>query len=116
MSLRARCGAAFAVLLAVSVPVGAVAAQLELSPIRLSLSAASPIGVIVVSNPGVDPSIVQVQLFDWRQEGGNDVLVPSRDVLVNPAIFRIGGGSQQIVRFGLQQAEQRPVEGSYRVS
>lgn len=90
------------------------AATLSVSPIRLVLTPGAPLGSFTVVNEGGEAARVQLTMNSWRQEGGKDVLTPTRDVLVNPTIFEVGGNSRQLVRLGLQ-VPAGAVERSYRL-
>jgi fimbrial chaperone protein len=70
---------------------------------------------LVVRNSGAEPSVVQLQIVGWSQQDGEDVLVPSRDLLATPPIFTIPAGGTQTVRVGLRQRTGPQTEGSYRL-
>lgn len=96
-------------------PVGAAAASLSVAPLRIALTPERPVASLTMGN-GEDTEVaVQAEVLHWSQDrDGNDIYEPTRDVLVNPAIFRMPPGGRQIVRLGLQvPAEAR--ERSYRI-
>ena len=93
---------------------GALAASLSVAPLRLVLTPERPVGSLTMGNSEDAEVAVQAEVLAWSQEDGRDVYQPTREVLVNPAIFRLPPGGRQIVRLGLQApAEAR--ERSYRV-
>lgn len=85
---------------------GAVlAAQLQISSTRIELSPERPIASLEVRN-GSDETIgVQADVVAWSQDATGDVYTPTRDVLANPAIFRLAPDSAQVLRFGLQPGD-----------
>lgn len=92
----------------------AVAASLHVAPVRVALTAARPVASVTLGNGEEDEVAVQVEVLAWSQRDGQDIYEPTREVLVNPSIFRIPGQGQQIVRLGLQ-APPAGTERSYRV-
>jgi fimbrial chaperone protein len=93
-------------------PVGA--ADLKIYPIRLTLSDKAPIATMTVHNAGQESTLLQMQVFAWTQQDGQDVLQPTRAVLANPGVFELAPGADQIARFGLQASDPAR-EQSYRV-
>lgn len=98
------------------VPTGAAAeTSLSVAPLRIALTPERPVASLTMGNADTTEVAVQAEVLQWSQDReGNDVYAPTRDVLVNPAIFRLPPGGRQIVRLGLQvPAEAR--ERSYRI-
>lgn len=87
---------------------------MALSPVRLALPAARPIGMMEVANPG-RAAAMQVRAFRWSQAGGGDVLEPADDLIVNPPMFLLAGGARQLVRVGLRRPAEQGGELSYRL-
>lgn len=90
------------------------AAGMHVAPLRLDLVPQRPVASLVIGNPEQAEFAVQAEAVAWSQDNGRDVYTPTRDVLINPSIFRIPAGGQQIVRVGLQVGAQAS-ERSYRV-
>lgn len=97
-----------------SAAMGATAASLHVAPVRVALTAARPVASVTLGNAEDEEVAVQVEVLGWSQRDGQDVYEPTREVLVNPSIFRVPGRGQQIVRLGLQ-APPADAERSYRV-
>ena len=95
-------------------PAGALAASMHVAPLRLDLGPQRPVASMVIGNPEQEEFAVQAEVVAWTQENGRDVYTPTRDALINPSIFRIPAGGQQIVRVGLQVGTDAR-ERSYRV-
>lgn len=107
-------GCRWLVIAALGVPVLAYPANMQVAPVRMVLTPTRPISAMTVGN-GEDSEIaVQAEVFEWSQEDGEDVYRATQDVLVNPAIFKLAGEGQQIVRLGLRVANG-PREHSYRI-
>lgn len=104
-----------AALLALSLaPVAVNAAALKLFPVRIVLTPAEPVQTMTVENDSDEISRVQLRVYAWRQEGGEDLLEETRDVLANPAQFEVAPGATQIARLGLRTSPGA-VEKAYRV-
>ena len=100
---------------ALSSPVQA-AAQLTVNPVVLKLPAKALATSLKLENNGSKDAFMQAEIFAWSQPNGEDVLEPTREVLVSPPVFRISPGNTQIVRIGrLKPASPGPLERSYRV-
>lgn len=93
---------------------GASAASLSVAPLRIVLTPERPVGSLTMGNSEDAEVAVQAEVLAWSQENGRDVYQPTREVLVNPAIFRLPPGGRQIVRLGLQVPAEAS-ERSYRV-
>ncbi len=91
------------------------AAQLKISPVRVELGFDRPVEVVTVANPGKEPMLVQVRLRHWSHPEGRDLYADSRDVVVNPMVFELQPGEQQIVRVGLARPMAAEKELSYRL-
>jgi len=81
----------------------AKAGSFSVSPVRASLSAQERVVALRVSNSGTEPSSIQAELMAWRQQGGEEIHEPSRDVLVTPPIFTVPAGDTQVIRVGLRR-------------
>jgi fimbrial chaperone protein len=104
----------WAVVAAFCAPCLSLAASLQVAPVRVVLTALHPIAAMTVGNSEDSEIAVQAEVFEWSQQNGKDVYKATQDVLVNPAIFRLAGGSDQIVRVGLRIPGDS-VEHSYRI-
>ncbi|WP_428424081.1 fimbrial biogenesis chaperone [Methylibium sp.] len=90
------------------------AASLHVAPLRVVLTSDHRVASLTLGNSDNTEVAVQVEVLAWSQRNGEDVYEPTRDVLVNPSIFRVPGRGQQIVRLGLQ-VPPTDTERSYRV-
>jgi fimbrial chaperone protein len=114
--LRPLLAAAAASIAAFALPIGAaVAGAFNVAPVRVELSAQSRTQALTVRNQGDEPSVVQVQVFAWSQEAGQDVLVPTTDLLLSPPVFTVQPGQAQLLRVALRAAPDPARQRSYRI-
>ncbi len=93
-----------------------LAAGFSVSPIIVNLSADKKVVSLKVHNSGNEPTAVQAELMDWRQQDGKDIhQVVTRDLLVSPPIFTISPGETQVIRVGLRRPVDLKQELSYRL-
>ncbi|MDB4235662.1 fimbria/pilus periplasmic chaperone [bacterium] len=92
----------------------ASAASIGVSPVRVTLDS-KQVGTITVSNKGTKPVIMQMEVLNWSQREGEDVLTATREVLANPPIFTLPVGGSQLVRVGLRRAPHAQRELTYRI-
>ncbi|AGU53653.1 putative pili assembly chaperone [Variovorax paradoxus B4] len=104
------------VLAAMGIASGAVqAASLYVAPVRVVLTPSRPVAALTLGSGEEEAEVaVQAEVMAWSQENGQDIYQPTREVLVNPSIFRLSPGAQQIVRLGLQ-VPAADTERSYRI-
>lgn len=102
-----------AMLLALSAP--AVAGSFSISPLRVDFTATSSTAALTVRNEDAAPVVVQTQGLGWSQEGGQDALAPSRDLLISPAVFTLQPGGSQLIRVALRRSVDPVRELSYRL-
>lgn len=98
------------------VPLSAAqAAGLRLSPLRLDLSAQQTATQVELSNLSSAPVAVQVKAFRWRQQQGQDIYEPTKDIFFAPPIVTVPGQGKTVVRFRLRAAIPKDQEGTYRI-
>jgi len=91
------------------------AGEIKISPIRVELSAAEPVGVVNIANPSDEPILLHLRLKQWSHRDGPDEFQDSRDVLLNPMIFELDPGEDQVVRIGLTHPLREERESSFRL-
>jgi fimbrial chaperone protein len=95
---------------------GAGGAQaFQVRPVRLDLGTRQPAAQLVVSNPTPRAMLIQADAFDWSQQKDRESLNPSTHLIVNPPIFELAPGAQQVVRVGLRRAIEAGVEVPHRI-
>lgn len=88
------------------------AAGFNVSPVRVVLSSKASNAAITLHNTGDRSLVVQTELMKWQPAGAYQ---PSRDILVNPAIFTLAPDASQILRIGLSAPVDPREELSYRL-
>jgi len=92
------------------------AGQFSISPLRLDLAAGATTAALTVRNDEATPVVIQGQGLAWSQEGGQDTLTPSRDLLISPVVFTLPAGGSQLVRVALRGAPDTVRELAYRIT
>ncbi len=91
------------------------AANLQISPVMISLRAGQGATGITMQNLSENPVYGQVRVFLWEQKDGDDVLTPTQEIVPSPPIIQIGPKSSQVIRL-VRRSEQLPArELSYRI-
>lgn len=93
----------------------AVAGGFSLSPLGLTISSRDSSSAVVAENTSNAPLVIQVKALAWTQRDGKDVREETRDVIVNPPIFKVGPGEQQLVRVASRLGPPRNDETAYRI-
>jgi len=93
----------------------AQAAVLEISPVTIGLAAGQGATTIEVRNRGDAPVAVQVRAYAWAQSGDEDVLTPTRDLILSPPIFTVPAGGSQTLRLLARGGAAVAGERSYRL-
>jgi fimbrial chaperone protein len=91
------------------------AGSFTVNPVRVTLSSSLPVAAITVSNSGTEASVIQLEPSRWTQQGDQDVLTPSHEILATPPIFTLAPGASQIVRVGLRRPSAAQQELTYRL-
>ena len=91
------------------------AASLVVSPINLFVVAPSKAGAISISNQNKAPVRLQIRIFRWRQQNGEEVLEPTRDAIVNPPSIIIPPEQTYTIRVARLTPAPTAAEESYRV-
>lgn len=76
----------------------AAISALSVTPLRVELPGGTSTETVQVQNGTDTPMAVQIRLFAWSQQNGQDAYVPSSDLLVSPSIVSIPAKQTQLVR------------------
>ncbi len=97
----------------------ATAGTFHVAPLRVDVGGISRSGVITIRNDSpTDSVVIQTRTFRWSQPDGEDVNSPTTDLIVNPPIFTLKPGGQQVLRVGardLRLTASSDVELTYRL-
>jgi fimbrial chaperone protein len=110
-----KCISALAGLAALLALPAAFAGTFTISPLRVDFADTTGMAVLTVRNEDAKPVVVQTQGLAWSQEGGQDALNPSRDLLISPAVFTLPAGGSQLIRVALRRSVDPARELTYRV-
>jgi fimbrial chaperone protein len=91
------------------------AGTFTLSPLRVDFAGATSTAALTVRNEEAAPVVVQAEGLAWSQDGGQDAFLPTRDLLVSPAVFTLAPGGSQLVRVALRRGPDATRELSYRL-
>lgn len=94
----------------------ALAAEFQLSPVRVQLDARQRADTVVVANNGDAPLRFEVSVNRWSMAaGGSWQLVPSDDLVVHPLLLEIPPRGKSRLRVGVIEPPMAGVERAYRV-
>jgi len=108
------CAAAFLFLLAVGA-LSANAASLQVSPLSIEFDGGETSALVRIKNVSDSAEHLQVRVMSWRQQNGQDVLEPTRDIVASPPIARLAPGAEQVVRIIRASRDAAPSESTYRL-
>src|ERR1035438_6906638 len=92
----------------------AEAQSLSVLPVNIFLSPGEKATTLTVTNQGTSQTTIQIRAFAWNQQGDDDQLTTSDEVVVSPPLASIAPGASQVVRLILRKTPQGR-EAAYRV-
>ena len=102
-------------LLCTALPLAATAGSLRVGPTRVDLSPLHPVAVLEVENTGDSATLAQVDALAWTQNGAEESLEPTPELLATPLVMNLAPGETQKVRVGLREVAGAGNERSYRL-
>jgi len=93
----------------------ATAASLQVAPTSLQLTPRQNADALWLTNSGTSPVQVQVRVFEWRQDAGQDHLAPTTDLQVSPPMQSLAAGQQQLIRVVRSVPTPPTSQRAYRV-
>ena len=90
------------------------AASFGIAPIGVTIAAREQSGSVVVTNTGTDEIVIQVRPYSWTQNG-EESRAETRELILNPPIFKLPAGERQLVRIAARVAPPNDVERAYRL-
>lgn len=104
-----------AVILAILSTVMTAGAQsLTVLPVNISMEPGERATTLTVTNQGINKTAIQIRVFAWSQDGDEDKLTTSDDVVVSPPIASLAPGASQVIRLILRKPPQGK-EATYRI-
>jgi len=117
MNLRLRIPAihGLAVILAVLLTGMTAGAQaLTVLPVNILMAPGERATTLTVTNQGNSKTAIQIRVFAWSQDGDEDKLISSDDVVVSPPIASLAPAASQVIRLILRKQPQGK-EATYRI-
>jgi fimbrial chaperone protein len=99
----------------VLLPLTSLGGSLRVGPTRIDLSVRHPVAALEVQNTADAPTLAQLDVFAWTQEGVGDSLVPTTDLIATPLVLNLAPGETRVVRVGLREPNHTAIERSYRL-
>jgi fimbrial chaperone protein len=103
-------------ILVVIMPGLARAANWEIDPVRVELSAKQTSAAVIIRNNSNQPTTIQLNALSWTQSGGKDVYEPTRELIVSPPIATIAAKGEQVIRVALRGKIDGANELTYRIN
>lgn len=94
---------------------GAHSASLQVQPALVDVTAPGAASTVTLRNDGPSPIDVQIRVFRWSQENGQEHLVPTDDVVASPPAVTLTPNGDYVAR--VVRVTKRPVVGeeAYRL-
>jgi fimbrial chaperone protein len=90
------------------------AAALQFNPVSIAMAPGQEATTLEVTNSGDEPASMQVRSFRWSQQGNEDKLDPTTDLIVSPPQFIVKAGDTQTVRI-LSRDHNQDSERTFRL-
>lgn len=87
--------------MAAAAPAHGQSGGIQVAPVMVAMSSERTIASLRVRNGRARPTAFEVDVYEWRQRNGEDVLTPSRDLIIAPGVFEMEASGEQIVRLGV---------------
>lgn len=102
--------------LAGGITLQACAAAFSVTPVRIFMGVRDRAVAITLFNEGKLPMTLQAELVHWQQDAqGQDVLVPTDDVVLSPPIIELAPQSRQVVRLARLSPPDLERQQTYRL-
>ena len=90
------------------------AQSLKVTPVNILMLPGQKATSLTVTNDGASDTAIQIRVYAWTQQDGDDRITPSDEVLLSPPLATIAANSSQVVRLVVRRPPQGR-EGSYRI-
>ena len=91
------------------------AGSFMIDPTRIELGPDQMSATLVLRNQDKEAIVIQADARHWRQQDGEDLLTPTRELLVTPPIVTIAPGAEQVLRVALRRPLDPRQEMNYRI-
>jgi fimbrial chaperone protein len=92
-----------------------LAGSMSVFPLRVNFEAGKTSEIVTVRNTDTKPLLLQPAVNKWSQVDGQEVLEPTRDLLLSPPLVEIPPGESQTVRIVLRRDPDVSTQASYRL-
>jgi fimbrial chaperone protein len=91
------------------------AASLRVAPVMLDVAGGAATTTLRVWNTDKAAVKIQVRVYRWTRDGNEDILTPTKDVVVSPPLSSLKPGGENLIR--IVRVADAPLSGreSYRV-
>lgn len=94
----------------------AQSSNFSINPLRIYLDGKTRSGTVVLENQSDESLMVQTTMNLWsQQDGRDDLIVPTEDLVVSPPIFTVKAKSKQVIRVGNLKKPDEFKESTYRL-
>lgn len=116
-SRRAAAAVALATTIAGAALIGprVAASVFRVAPVTVEVTGDARASVLTVSNQDTRPITVQVRLFRWTQNDGQEQLDPTDSVIASPPVVQVAPGASRIVRVVRVDRTAPAGEEAYRI-
>jgi len=102
-----------ALLLCLALAADALAAtSMQIAPTSLQMEPRQRAAELWLTNSGTAPVKLQVRVFRWTQQEGEEQLLPTTDLMATPPMQELAAGQQQLVRV-MRADPQAPASQQY---
>lgn len=102
-----------ALLLCLALAADALAAtSMQIAPTSLQMEPRQRAAELWLTNSGTAPVKLQVRVFRWTQQEGEEQLLPTTDLIATPPMQELAAGQQQLVRV-MRADPQAPASQQY---
>jgi fimbrial chaperone protein len=92
-----------------------LAGSMTVFPLRVTFEGSKTSEVVTVRNTDTKPLLLQPSMTKWTQVDGQEVLEPTRDILLSPPLVEIPPGESQTVRIVVRRDADATTQSTYRL-
>ena len=104
-----------ACLIACLISGSALAATLQVSPVRITISADGRAGIVRLQNDSDAPTLVQVEALVWNESDDPGDVARTDELLAVPPVFELAQGASQVIRLAVRRPVTSGTEAAYRL-
>jgi fimbrial chaperone protein len=104
-----------ACLIACLVSASALAATLQVSPVRITINADGRAGIVRLQNDSDTPTLVQVEALTWDETEDPSNVARTDEILAVPPVFELAPDASQVIRLAVRRPVTSGTEVAYRL-